>query len=226
MPYGQPAASIPSMGPRFFNRGNRVVVDGRVLDDYPSMGPRFFNRGNQRLYQVYDSAAHPFNGAAVFQPRKSATTGRTAIASRRLQWGRGFSTAEMNCRALMSCDFSGSLQWGRGFSTAEMVTLPPGHTATVTLQWGRGFSTAEMRINPPQANSQAGPSMGPRFFNRGNDAGSQDGSGDRHPSMGPRFFNRGNPSAGRRHIAWPTTFNGAAVFQPRKLDRLCIAARA
>ena len=34
--------------------------------------------------------------------------------------------------------------------------------------------------------------------------------------MGPRSFNRGNPWSGRSRPTAASSFNGAAVFQPRK----------
>src|SRR5260370_36178569 len=40
-----------------------------------SMGPRFFNRGNGVIIRVADIQQTGFNGAAVFQPRKQAIRG-------------------------------------------------------------------------------------------------------------------------------------------------------
>ncbi len=63
---------------------------------------------------------------------------------RRLQWGRGRSTAEISSGpSLMSCS-TAKLQWGRGRSTAEITS--PVHCASgdTPLQWGRGRSTAEI----------------------------------------------------------------------------------
>ena len=86
-----------------------------------------------------------------------------------LQWGRGFSTAEICqvrcCAAERMRRFNGAavfqprkcdsrlhacqpaqigLQWGRGFSTAEMLgTARQAAAQTSELQWGRGLSTAE-----------------------------------------------------------------------------------
>ncbi len=66
--------------------------------------------------------------------------------------------------------------------------------------------------------------MGPRFFNRGNDRRSAGGWAVLPASMGPRFFNRGNfqpfPTLDVPH----TGFNGAAVFQPRKLAPANVSA--
>ena len=60
-------------------------------------------------------------------------------------------------------------------------------------------------------------SMGPRFFNRGNV--SEDWTSVMAltlASMGPRFFNRGNFWVATVDPISPDSFNGAAVFQPRK----------
>ena len=91
-PRGQAPAS---MGPRFFNRGNGSTATVARPSRVPaSMGPRLFNRGNS-LDDLHGSGStKSFNGAAAFQPRKFSTHPEPARKSR-LQWGRGFSTAEM-----------------------------------------------------------------------------------------------------------------------------------
>ena len=60
--------------------------------------------------------------------------------------------------------------------------------------------------------------MGPRFFNRGNMYSNQTIGGVRVASMGPRFFNRGNDPPATEARQLRGRFNGAAVFQPRKLQ--------
>src|SRR5207244_13226576 len=65
-----------------------------------SMGPRFLNRGNV-LWRGQDCiGCARFNGAAVSQPRKCpvAWPGLHRVCA--LQWGRGFSTAEMSAGTL------------------------------------------------------------------------------------------------------------------------------
>src|SRR5665213_995799 len=111
----------------------------------------------------------------------------------RLQWGRGFSTAETRSCSWSNRSNSSSLQWGRGFSTAETPYPRSSMLAECWLQWGRGFSTAETFIGKvikrlweklqwgrgfstaetilifPDEATVPSASMGPRFFNRGND---------------------------------------------------------
>ena len=115
-PLDRPPAS---MGPRFFNRGNQVAR--QLLDrvDGASMGPRFFNRGNRSSVQSGHLVRPFFNGAAVFQPRKFPQATRAKDSKESLQWGRGFSTAEMASMSIAS-ERRRTLQWGRGFSTAEI----------------------------------------------------------------------------------------------------------
>ncbi len=76
----------------------------------------------------------------------------------------------------------------RKFDLSSLTALPEG-----LLQWGRGLSTAEILI----------------------DAGA--GKKHRGASMGPRSFNRGNLPQVMRWSETVRCFNGAAVFQPRKL---------
>ncbi len=64
-------------------------------------------------------------------------------------------------------------------------------------------------------------SMGPSFFNDGNLRSGLSGDRSDRASMGPSFFNDGNRNrcvVGLR--GWPS-FNGAVVFQRRKLVSLC-----
>ena len=84
-----------------------------------------------------------------------------------LQWGRGFNTAERECRGskrqavhafngaaaltprrekhLPLRDSRPILQWGRGFNTAESEEVRVNNNDGAYLQWGRGFNTAERR---------------------------------------------------------------------------------
>ena len=182
------------------------------------MGPRSFNRGNRvGVVRPLVGVVRPFNGAAVIQPRKprfAEHNGQTA--KNRLQWGRGHSTAETSTGRLQaghdatfngaaviqprkrfepdrdkapSASFNGAaviqprkqrnvwfqylfpiLQWGRGHSTAE--TRPP---VLRQIADSRSFNGAAV-IQPRKLVTVAfdlvgtGPSMGPRSFNRGNEA--------------------------------------------------------
>ena len=62
-----------------------------------------------------------FNGAALFQVRKVPPSGLPRRFSKRLQWGRTFSSAESE--EWRQCSPTGlGLQWGRTFSSAERIT--------------------------------------------------------------------------------------------------------
>ncbi len=85
------------------------------------MGPRLFSRGN------------------------STYSGRGRTNTNALQWGRGFSAAEMHPPgANPFADLT--LQWGRGFSAAEMGYGSEIYRRVWRLQWGRGFSAAEIAL--------------------------------------------------------------------------------
>ena len=84
-----------------------------------------------------------FNGAALFQVRKLVETLNNMIAEYLLQWGRTFSSAEINAKKGTGT-MDELLQWGRTFSSAEME-FPQTCSATACgLQWGRTFSSAEI----------------------------------------------------------------------------------
>jgi len=111
------------------------------------------------------------------------------------------------------------LQWGRAFSSAEIRFFPIQNLhPSILLQWGRAFSSAEINIGGWCDKIHHGASMGPRFFKRGNwvmDFISQFGL---KASMGPRFFKRGNRSNCCSCNYRIHCFNGAALFQARKLS--------
>ena len=69
-----------------------------------------------------------FNGAAAFQPRKSAASVPPEPDKQELQWGRGFSAAEMPAEAF-AATMADLLQWGRGFSAAEIPLVRRGYRA-------------------------------------------------------------------------------------------------
>ncbi len=190
----QHVAESASMGPRFFNRGNLVSLGAAVLDALrASMGPRFFNRGNVPFHRVRRLLVGRFNGAAVFQPRKSYEVFGEKSCGKWLQWGRGFSTAEIFYdfgakRRHLSC-FNGAAV----FQPRKCGLLLPKEGREPWLQWGRGFSTAEIRDLPEEKYpSQAG-------FN---------GAAVFQPR---KLLITSVPP-----VLLSVCFNGAAVFQPRK----------
>ena len=156
---------LASMGPRSFNRGNAGVMMALPASDERLQWGRGLSTAEMGVHALRRTPANSsFNGAAVFQPRKSSPAG-AARSVGELQWGRGLSTAEIESwgrprpqclsfngaavfqpRKWLIGDFprrhGGSLQWGRGLSTAEIID--PRSEPRNTLQWGRGLSTAEM----------------------------------------------------------------------------------
>ena len=164
----RPRAFRASMGPRLFSRGNGDRQGQVALGPSASMGPRLFSRGN------HDPSA----------------------------WHRG--------KLRM-------LQWGRGFSAAEIAaSREPGAHAERRFNGAAAFQPRKS-VSPRQGvGERAGASMGPRLFSRGN-LGLRGLRGllPGFASMGPRLFSRGNiPTMASR--ATSGSFNGAAAFQPRK----------
>ena len=159
------------------------------------MGPRFFNRGNVPLRQ-----ATPWTF--------------------RLQWGRGFSTAEMRARSIHPADHVVPSMGPRFFNRGNACsTLRLRRDAGCPSMGPRFFNRGNHQLRHSELRSRQLPSMGPRFFNRGNSLRLQARDAKTQPSMGPRFFNRGNPLVlAQSSAAIATAFNGAAVFQPRKSD--------
>ena len=83
------------MGPRLFSRGNSGERSGRELARLASMGPRLFSRGNAQAARAPVLRRRGFNGAAAFQPRKCGVPWVHPAILYTLQWGRGFSAAEI-----------------------------------------------------------------------------------------------------------------------------------
>ena len=185
------------------------------------MGPRSFNRGNGREYPVIEHLRPGFNGAAVFQPRKSeravgAARGVSNAASmgpRSFNRGNVEEECPMRERPIASM---GPRSFNRGNEVFASLCGPRWRE----LQWGRGLSTAEMPARQLVRHRVVAASMGPRSFNRGNlpcpsPTWSSTTSFNGAAVFQPRKF-------GRRPVlrVFPQCFNGAAVFQPRKSAEL------
>jgi len=142
--------------------------------------------------------------------------GGETIMKRVLQWGRGLSTAEIRILA-SELPRNRPLQWGRGLSTAEISLRPGGSTGTTSLQWGRGLSTAEIRRRG------SWPARLTRSFNGAAVSQPRKCVGDVGGGClrGVRF-NGAAVSQPRKSQSPPEMstlswcFNGAAVSQPRK----------
>ena len=183
-PSDRSAVGVASMGPRSFNRGNGDAPS-RLCRRRASMGPRSFNRGNGRPRRPCNRRLS-FNGAAVFQPRKSRH-GELPGVSLQLQWGRGLSTAEIGSSATAM--------------RRRRASMGP-------RSFNRGNRIAEPARRPMQTGFNGAAVFQPRKSTGREEAA-------REASMGPRSFNRGNGTE-RCHAWNCRCFNGAAVFQPRK----------
>ena len=180
------------MGPRSFNRGNDETADRPYFSQTASMGPRSFNRGNHTPTPGIGCKAVCFNGAAVFQPRKSRSSPRFGLCWEVASMGpRSFNRGNGPPSSLMDCEricFNGAAV----FQPRKYAMYGPAFIGETRLQWGRGLSTAEMIVSSGNKVRPWNASMGPRSFNRGNLPGGVAASLAGLASMGPRSFNRGN----------------------------------
>ena len=103
-----------------------------------------------------------FNGAALFQVRKSWPRWVLHGSSAALQWGRTFSSAEVLGREQF-CLLQVLLQWGRTFSSAEVQAYSALRAPGKVLQWGRTFSSAEVLEDKCSTCSPAGLQWGRTF---------------------------------------------------------------
>ena len=111
-----------SMGPHFFKCG-KFQFSHNCQWEYgsASMGPHFFKCGKQSLLAAKRANRFGFNGAALFQVRKTIFTRSQTRKPVWLQWGRTFSSAEKSSLGFQAQDIRIKLQWGRTFSSAEKV---------------------------------------------------------------------------------------------------------
>ncbi len=209
-----------SMGPRSFNRGNTGDRSAATNTGEASMGPRSFNRGNNGAVAWSPASGQRLQWGRGLSTAEIRSSPRSSSMKVTLQWGRGLSTAEI-ARPSIGPALQRELQWGRGLSTAEMTATSSSPSSTTRLQWGRGLSTAEMVTGCVYMVLSFVASMGPRSFNRGNPCPGRGSRARYRASMGPRSFNRGNTTIANWQLVAVTSFNGAAVFQPRKCRTGC-----
>jgi len=206
-----------SMGPRSFNRGNELVQQWLHLQWSRFNGAAVFQPRKCPAEILRPTQRGCFNGAAVFQPRKSwelpvfrrhswiASMGPRSFnrGNGRVSWIRGeWHGASMGPRSfnrgnqpkqqsaqISTYRFNGAAV----FQPRKFEPVQQTGRLIIPLQWGRGLSTAEIRYvkAPLRAGERA--------------------------SMGPRSFNRGNKKRSEVVSSFEDSFNGAAVFQPRKL---------
>ena len=85
-----------SMGPSSFNDGDDSTANNRQDYSPASMGPSSFNDGDRLVASLQQSRPGRFNGAVVFQRRRSVFSASTRISVNPLQWGRRLSTTEIS----------------------------------------------------------------------------------------------------------------------------------
>ncbi len=178
------------MGPRSFNRGRYISVEGVDFKNLASMGPRSFNRGRSRPADTVGMFSSSFNGASVFQPRKVARRELQAIRPAMLQWGLGLSTEEggdLVGRILNAVDAS---MGPRSFNRGRLRGAVQGGCGCIASMGPRSFNRGRDCTETAAQNIE-GASMGPRSFNRGRVPLLGRPGGDLQASMGPRSFNRG-----------------------------------
>ena len=160
-------ASVASMGPRLFSRGNtaRHSRSGRI----PKLqwGRDFSVAEIDTRRASSDGCGTCFNGAATFQSRKYERLCQRRNPDGLLQWGRDFSVAEMqrqrHGRLMARIASMGPRLFSRGNRASEAAIK-----FSTELQWGRDFSVAEMQGNHKHLAFPRFASMGPRLFSRGN----------------------------------------------------------
>jgi len=159
---------IASMGPRLFSRGNPATKLRIPTQKLASMGPRLFSRGNLQRKRMHQWLKDASMGPRLFS-RGNPEKHKALCAFRaELQWGRGFSAAEIR-RSIRRCvrfgpSFNGAAAFQPRKSIASILNTP----LFGGLQWGRGFSAAEMCYRHTGMHSPRLASMGPRLFSRGN----------------------------------------------------------
>ena len=83
------------MGPSSFNDGDEQEVVELVVSVDASMGPSSFNDGDTPDSACTIRPDSGFNGAVVFQRRRSDGAGYNVSGMFSLQWGRRLSTTEI-----------------------------------------------------------------------------------------------------------------------------------
>ena len=185
-----------------------------------------------------------FNGAALFQVRKGKTIMTINSIARLLQWGRTFSSAERGTVGVevlsqklasmgphfFKCGKGAKNGWTRRrklcFNGAALFQVRKGAwpisyssaRASASMgphffKCGKGASRIPLLL-PERA------SMGPHFFKCGKFFRPKRPHVFAVASMGPHFFKCGKqPQSPQQRNAYPRRFNGAALFQVRKVKK-------
>ena len=133
------------MGPHSFKCGSPDQRQHTHQDEQPLQWGRTLSSAevNAKLRREGQNMAG-FNGAALFQVRKSFSTSASASSICRLQWGRTLSSAEVP-------------------PSKEFRTKKP------RLQWGRTLSSAEVMLESNSDEIAEEASMGPHSFKCGSE---------------------------------------------------------
>ena len=127
------------------------------------------------LFQVRKSVDAPpfahsqlcFNGAALFQVRKSGLRSPSTVEATVLQWGRTLSSAEVNGAALFEVWEFACFNGAALFQVRKWQTANSANSANSALQWGRTLSSAEVSSDLVKREFLASASMGPHSFKCG-----------------------------------------------------------
>ena len=157
------------------------------------MGPHFFKCGNLLSRLLKKDLKQRFNGAALFQVRKYLRERCSQYDRNRFNGAALFQVRKLKRTRRIRRGQSGfngaALFQVRKFDCVIIQTK-----SLEKLQWGRTFSSAEI--------SELGEAL--------------DESSD--ASMGPHFFKCGNLNNLKKRASQHEGFNGAALFQVRKLQ--------
>ena len=183
------------MGPHSFKCGKKVEASANKQKPLSaSMGPHSFKCGKPPEGLLTPPDPQGFNGAALFQVRKENLFRTRMMKLRRLQWGRTLSSAEsFDTRRFFIRYFSASMG-PHSFKCGKFSIVSINPTRSFQLQWGRTLSSAESARAASIARRAAIASMGPHSFKCGKKL--------------TCFY-------WYRHLL---SFNGAALFQVRKVD--------
>ena len=107
------------MGPHFFKCGKCRVHQSAKSSQSASMGPHFFKCGKLEPPRLRGRKNLCFNGAALFQVRKSLNQCFDCSHNRKASMGPHFFKCGKLGHESNHCGQRRRLQWGRTFSSAE-----------------------------------------------------------------------------------------------------------
>ena len=111
-----------------------------------SMGPHSFKCGSVHCLRLVRTGLPCFNGAALFQVRKSGIIWRVSPGNSLLQWGRTLSSAEVDDLRLTPKQCNAASMGPHSFKCGSHAAEPAKRRASSALQWGRTLSSAEVGV--------------------------------------------------------------------------------